>query len=254
VIPSAAADDVVIKSPVPAYELTLPGAYQPTIPREEPFRYVRSCGRESWAKISVVLANGTKHLKQNPGGITMEEILPFVPLPPDAKPAFSTIPWRDLDIGVIEYRAVVKDLPVIGRSAVLPLQGNTLTLTVYAPDPLEKEMKDDFNIVLALISKTTTNWHTAAELRKIGTLETIGKTAAGLLALYPVAWVLFFRGNPLRLHWLRTGWLVVVAVLLFIPISSPGEYTIFSNPIVNGILSMTVLLFAARRIKMGIEG
>jgi hypothetical protein len=253
-IPSAAADDVVIKSPVPVYELTLPGAYQPTIPREDPFRYVRSCGRESWARVSVVLVNGTQPLKQNPAGITMEEILPFVPLPPDAKPAFSTIPWRDLDIGVIEYRAVVKDLPVIGRSAVLPLQGNALTLTVYAPDPLEKEMKDDFNIVLALISKTSTTWHTAAELKKIGTLETIGKAAAGLLALYPAAWILFFRGNPMRLHWLRTGWLVVAAVLLFIPISSPGEYTLFSNPIVNGILSMVVLLFAARRIKMGIEG
>jgi hypothetical protein len=252
-IPSAAADDVVVKSQLPLFELTLPAGYQPTIPREIPTRYVRSCDRDAWARVSVVVIDGGTLLLQPPSGITAGDVAPHIPLPPDATYAFSTLPWHDLDIGVLEYKAVVKDLPVIGLSTVLPLKGNSLTLMVYAPEPLEREMRHDFQAILLRISRVSSNWHTHAELGKIAALEKVGMAAAGLLALYPPAWLLFFRGDPLRFHWLRTAWLLVIAMLLFIPISSPGETTPFNNVIVNGVLPMSILLFTLRRIKLGVE-
>ena len=51
----AAADQVVIRSTVPVYELALPDAYVSTVPAENPPRYVRSSGREIWALVMLQL-------------------------------------------------------------------------------------------------------------------------------------------------------------------------------------------------------
>lgn len=247
------AKDVVLNSAAPIYELELPGGYEPTVPAETPVRYARSSGPEPWAKITLFLSPAAGVLPQNPSGVTAQQILPLLSLPPDSSYTFTTLQWHDLDIGVIEYHGVLKDLPIIGRTAVLPLQAKALIVTAYAPDPLVKEMRDDFNIVLFRFRRTVTNWHTTADLRKIDVLGKVSTVAIALLLLYPIAWVVLFRGHPLRLHWLRTGWLVANAVLLFIPFSSPGEATMLVNPLVNGIVPLALVSFAVRRIKMGIE-
>lgn len=248
-----AAQDVVIKSSEPAYQLTLPGDFQQTVPGESPPRYVRSCGPEAWAKVSVVLVNGANPLKQNHSGVTCDDVLPFVTLPPDAKRTFYSSPWKGLDIGVVEYRAVVKDLPVIGISAVLPLRGKALTMTVYAPDPLEKELREDFKEILARITKTSTSWHTADEFRKIHAMEAVWKSGGLLVVLYLMVWVASFRGHPMRAHWVRIAWLVTIAVLFFLPISSPGEPSFSNNLAVNIVLPLLFVSLAVRRVKMGIE-
>jgi hypothetical protein len=252
-ISPVAAKEVVVKSALPVYEVTLPAGYQATIPPETPVRYVRSSGPEPWAKISLLLSPASDALKQDPSGVKVEQILPFLSLPPDCKYTFSTLPWHDLSIGVIEYHTVLKDLPIISRTALLPLQGKALIVTVYAPDPLEKEMREDFSLVIYRLTKTVTNWCTTEELGKIDAFEKVGVIALIVSALYPLAWVLLFRGNPMRFHWLRTGWLVTNSILLFIPFSSPGETSMLINPLVNGIMPLALLSFAVRRIKMGLE-
>jgi hypothetical protein len=245
--------EIKIDSEIPVYTVTLPAGYEPTTPREAPLRYSRSYGREMWYRVSVSFANASGPIKQNPSGITAAEVLPFVTLPPDATRTFMTLKWKNLDIGVMEYRAVLKDIPVIGMCAVLPLQGNAMTMTVYGPTSLEKEMRDEFREILPRIARTATNWYTAEEFKKMQTLDTVGKVGAGLLVLYPIAWATLFRGSPMRAHWVRVVWLLAIAVLLFLPVTSPGPTTLINNLVVNAVFPLVMLSFVVRRIKLSID-
>jgi hypothetical protein len=249
----AAQTEIKVQSEVPVYTVILPAGYEATTPRENPPRYFRSYGRDFWYRVSVTFVHGAGPLKQNPRGISAEEVLPFVTLPPDSTRTFFTVKWKDLDVGVVEYRATVKDIPVVGLSVVLPLRGNALTMTVFGPTPLEKETRAEFKEILSRITNTTTSWFTDEDFRKMETYDTIGKAGLGLLALYPIAWVIFLRGNVMRAHWLRVAWFVAVAILLFLPITSPGPTTMVNNLIVNALLPIAMISFVVRRIKIGID-
>jgi len=245
--------EIVVKSEIPPYVVALPASFAHTDPKETPRRYTHACGRESWEKVSAVLVHGSGPLEQNPAGITLEEILPFVTLPADSKRLFTTVKWNNLDVGVVEYQAVEKNLPVIGLSIVLPLQVKALTLTVSAPITFEKEVRADFSEILSRIGGTRTNWYTAEELVKLNTLDLVGKAGVLVLLLYPVGWLLFFRSDPMRGHWGRVAWLAAAAVLLFIPITSPGPTTILNNLVVNALVPLVLLTLLVRRVKLGID-
>jgi len=85
------------------------------------------------------------------------------------------------------------------------------------------------------------------------TLDLVGKAGGLALLLYPVGWLLFFRSDPLRAHWGRVAWLGAAAVLLFIPITSPGPTTILNNLVVNALVPLVLLTLMVRRVKMGID-
>jgi hypothetical protein len=159
----------------------------------------------------------------------------------------------NVEVGVIEYHGVVSDLPVIGLSTILPLARKGLRITVYGADPLEKEVREDFELLVSGITKAETNWYTDEALHKMATMEKVTWAGGVLAALYPIAWSIFFRGRPLSAHWLRTGWLLGIALLLFIPISSPAPTTISSNLVVNALLPVLYVMLAIRRLKMGID-
>src|SRR5262245_7968171 len=76
--------EIVIKSEMPAYQVRLPSTYVNSEPKEIPRRYLHQCGRDPWEKVHAVLSHGAGPLEQNPAGITQEDILPFVTLPPDS--------------------------------------------------------------------------------------------------------------------------------------------------------------------------
>jgi hypothetical protein len=249
---SIAPDGIPLRSQLPTYELSLPIGYRPVL-GESPARYVRSRGREPWAQVSVVITHGSTPLTQHPSGVKAADIFPYVPFPPDATSRFAPMMWKDFEVGSFEYRAVVKELPVIGLAVVLPLVNGYLTLMVYAPDPLEKECREEFASLLPRITLAPTNWHSPEHFQKIETLTRVGMAGVALLALYPIVWIIAFRGFPMRAHWLRTAWMVVAAVLLFVPINSPGEMTLICNLLVNALLPGLLLLFAARRIKMAVD-
>lgn len=243
---------VLLRSDAPAYEVTLPLDYE-IVPSESPTRYLRASGPEPWAKVSLSILAADRALPQPPQGLTSAELLALVPPPPDAKWTFSPLKWKDLELGVLEYRAVVKELPVIGLSTVLPLAGNALKITVYAPDPLEKEVREDFRHVIAGLTRTTTPWFTPAELKKIALLERIGMGGAAALGLYLLLWAVAFRGNPMRAHWIRTLWLAAAAVMFFVPISSPGPISAWSNLLVNAIAPLVLVMLVLRRVRMGLD-
>jgi hypothetical protein len=245
---------LVLKSDDPFYELTLPVGYEHVSPPENPPRVLRSAGRESWAKISAQIVATAGPLPQNPKGITAEEIVALVSPPSNSTWTFSRKKWKEIDVGVIEYKGVVNDLPVLGLSTVLPLTKKALRITVYGADPLEKEVREDFDLLLASISKTTTDWFTDEALQRIDRMEKVTLAGAVLAVLYPIAWAIFFRGHPHTAHWFRIGWLLVIALLLFIPITSPAPNSLSSNLVVNGIVPLIYVMMAVRRLKAGIEG
>jgi hypothetical protein len=245
---------IVLKSDDPFYDLTLPVGYEHVTPTENPPRYLRSAGREPWAKVSAQIVATAGPLPQNPKGITAEEIVALVSLPPNSTWTFSRKKWKEIEVGVLEYKGVVNDLPVLGLSTILPLTRKALRITVYAADPLEKEVREDFDLLLASISKATTDWFTDEALRRIERMEQVTLAGAVLAALYPIAWAIFFRGHPHTAHWLRIGWLLVIALLLFIPISSPAPNSLSSNLVVNGIVPLIYVMMAVRRLKAGIDG
>jgi hypothetical protein len=244
---------IVLKSDAPFYELTLPASYEQVHPPETPPRYLRSAGREPWARVSAQVVPTSEPLPQNIHGITAEEILALVSPPPNSTWTFSRKKWMGLDVGVIEYRGVVGDLPVLGLSTILPLAKKALRVTVYGADPLEKEVREDFDLLVSGVSKVETNWHSDEALRKMAAMEKVTWAGGGLVALYPIVWSIFFRGRPMNAHWLRTGWLLVIALLLFIPISSPAPTSMSSNLIVNALIPVIYVMLAVRRLKMGIE-
>jgi len=251
--PSTVTTSPSISSSNPVYELSLPAGYVAVVPLETPARYIRSCGRESWARLSVVVVDSKEVLPQNVSGVRAEDVQSRVPFPPEAKWTFQPMRWKDFDIGSFEYRAVVKDLPVLGIAAVLPLQGGSLTILVYAPEPLEKECREEFGGIFARFTKAPTSWHSAEYYQQVRRMNRVAAAGGVMMVLYVVAWAIFFRDDPLRAHWLRTAWLVVNAVLLFLPITSPGEMTFTNNLAVNLMVPLVLLMFAARRIKVGIE-
>jgi hypothetical protein len=252
--PPPAAKDNVVRSELPRYVITFPSNFKPAEARENARRFVHSCGRDDWEIVTAGLVHASKPLAQNPSGtVTLEDILPFVAPPPDSKTLFTTMKWNNLDVGVIEYQAVEKNLPMIGLSVVLPLQVMAVTLTVSAPTPFEKEARADFQEILSRFTEIRVSWYTAEELGTMKTLDLVGKAGLAVLLLYPIVWALFFRGDPMRGHWVRIGWFAAAAILLFIPITSPGPTTILNNPVVNALVPLLLLAFVVRRVKLGID-
>jgi len=215
--------DNVVKSEIPRYVINFPAGFKHTETMENTRKFVHSCGRADWEQVTAGLTHASTPLTQNPSGtITLEEMLPFVSLPPDSKTLVYTMKWNNLDVGVIEYHAIEKNLPSIGLCVVLPLQAKALTLTVSAPTPLEKEARADFQEILSRVTETRASWRTVEELGSMKTLDLVGKAGLAVLLLYPIAWALFFRVDPMRGHWVRVAWFASAAILLFVPITSPA--------------------------------
>jgi hypothetical protein len=249
----AAADDTPIHGEKPTYELSLPSGYRPTSPRETPPRFIRPRGREPWELVSVVISDNISVLRQNPDGVKPDDVLSCVPFPPGATWTFAPLHWKEFDIASYRYQGVIKDVPIVGFAVVFPLRDGTLTLLVYAPETLESQCREEFDGLFPRVIKAPTHWHSPEHHQKVRTMNLVTMGAAGLIVLYLVGWGVLFREDPMRLHWLRTFWLVACAVLLFLPISSPGEMTFTNNVVVNLMIPMVLLLFVARRIKMAIE-
>jgi hypothetical protein len=249
----ALADDTPIQGDKPVYEVSLPSGYRPVSPRETPARYVRPRGREAWELVSVVVTDSTTVLTQKPDGIGPQDVVSCVPFPPGASWTFTPRRWKDFDIGSYRYQGVVTGMSVVGFAVVFPLRDGTLTILVYAPETLEAQCQEEFEGIFARVIKAPSHWHSAEHYQRVRLMNQVTMGAAVVIVLYLVAWAVLFRGDPLRLHWLRIAWLAVAAVLLFIPITSPGEMTFTNNVVVNLMLPMVFLLFIARRIKMGIE-
>jgi hypothetical protein len=251
---AAATTDRTYKSEVPRYDLQMPATFEHTETKPNYRKFVHSCGRDQWEQVSATLTHGSTTLPQNPSGtVTLEDLLPFATLPPDSKTQFAPMKWKNLDIGVIEYQAVVKSLPIIGLCVVLPLKEKALTLNVSAPTPLEKEARADFSEILSRITETRTGWYTVQDLGTMKTMDLVGKAGVGVLLLYPMAWLIFFRGDAMRAHWARVAWLAIAAVLLFLPITSPGPTTMLNNLVVNAVMPFVLLAFLVRRVKLGID-
>src|SRR5688572_6862632 len=99
--PSSSFKGNVVKSEFPRYVVTFPASFKHTETLENTRKFIHPCGRADWEQVTAALVHASKPLPQNPSGtVTLEEMLPFVPLPPESKTFFYTMKWNNLDVGV----------------------------------------------------------------------------------------------------------------------------------------------------------
>lgn len=212
----------------------------------------RSLGIEAWAKIRVETRKLDGLLAQPVGASVPEDLLPLIPFLQNAKLSYQQQNWHEFSLGVYEYRRVEDNLPIVGYATILPFSPNSVGLLVSAPEPFEKEMKQEFLTALGA-ARGETAW-IGAELRQKHQRATgVAQAGMGLLILYWIVWFLFFRGRPFLAHLLRTIWLSLVALLLFTPLTMPTESSFFTNLAMNLLGPLVILSFVIRRIKMAVE-
>ncbi len=241
-----------IRGKEPEYEITLPEAYASITTPEPRKRYERAAGPEAWAKLRVSLAPAPRPVPQHPEGPKANELRALAEVPENAACDFTRVRWKDLDIGAFEYRAVQRDLQMFGLSAVVPLAEKALVVTVSAPEPLEKEVRMDLAGIVASIQGKS-NWYGPDTFETIRRYDLAEKAGLTLIAVYVIAWAVFFRGHPFRAHWLRTGWLVLIGLLLFTPLMSPGDASAIHLLLVNGTVAGLSVAMAIRRVKLAID-
>ena len=246
------AQQQTVSSQDPVYDLALPAGYFPVKSPEGVTVYERTAGREDWAKVRISLTINPKALAQKPAGLGPDDLLPFVRLPEDAQVKQTQAQWGEFTIGALEFRAVANDLRVFGLAVVVPLARHALTITLLAPDPLEAEVRDALRQTLPTILGPT-DWRTAAQQRESVTARWVSTAGGVLVVLYAVAWGLFFRGQDMKFHLLRTVWLVVIAALFFIPLTLSGDPGLLNNWAVNTLVPTAYLLLTMRRIKLAID-
>jgi multidrug transporter EmrE-like cation transporter len=179
----------------------------------------------------------------------------LLPLQPYFSKGFRTTfvkqSWRNFTLGTFEVRGEIDGLSNVGEATIIPFESGAVELYVSAPEPHEKDAKQDFLTVLGA-ARGETNWISADVRRKAQLANGIMWAGYGLALLYLPCWALFFRGQFMRLHGFRTIWQIAAGILIFIPLTmSTGESGGFN--LVGYFFSLALLGFAARRIKLGIE-
>jgi hypothetical protein len=232
----------------PAYDLNLPLEYKATAFER---RWERSVSPEAWARLRLTLAHAKSTPAQPAGEPVQADVLPFVTVPPESTLGFSTVPWGEFTLGVVEYRTVLDGLPVFGMTTAIPLREKALLLTLQGADPLEKDLRSDFQMVMATV-KGQSPWITRAEKQRRATARLCDLAGLSLYALYVVVWAAAFRGNLMYAHLLRTTWMVVAGALLIAPLFLGVEPEV-RHLFLNLALPLALFSMAGRRIKLAVD-
>src|SRR6185295_11407544 len=133
----------------------------------------------------------------------------------------------------LEFRFSKAGLDMAGRCAWVPLHPRPLAVCLSAPSTLAKELTPD---LLALVGglRGRTQWLTDQESASLKHWKSPAWVVPILSGSFLLAWALVFRGNPLRLHWLRVAWHAAI-------------------PLIAALCWFLVQRSAAAREKLGIE-
>lgn len=233
----------------PPCEFTLPRSYKadPAQPRQ----FQRSAGPEEWAQIRFTQVPASGLVPQTPAGMSQGDAVLLAGLPADASFTFKTRPWGDFQTGILEYRCVSRNLRMFGLRAVIPLKPKALLLTLEGADPLEKDIRSDFTLILDTVQGQS-NWLSAATLKRIWMARTLDRVGLGLVALYLVVWAAAFRGSFMHFHGLRTVWLFAAAISLAIPPTLRSDFEVV-HLVTNVTLPLALFGMAGRRVKLAID-
>jgi hypothetical protein len=232
----------------PSYDISVPVEYKATAVER---RWERSVSPEAWARIRLTLAFAKSTPAQPDAEPVQADVLPFVTLPPDSKTGFSTVSWGEFTLGVVEYHAVIDGLPVFGMTTAVPLREKALLLTLQGADPLEADLRRDFQMVMITV-KGLTPWLTRAERQRRATARLCDTAGLALYGLYLVVWAAAFRGNLMYAHLLRTAWMLIAGSLLVAPLFLGTELEV-RHLFLNLALPLALFSMAGRRIKLAVD-
>lgn len=236
-----------IANPDPPFQVTLPRGYRPGKDRVYLSLWERAAGSADWERVRFAIVPGERTLAQDEP-ILAKAVAKTALLPPEAETRALQESWDEFSVAGAEARFVREGMPCFGIAVALPLEPRSATLLVFAPEPLEKEVRLDLKAIL-LSARGKTNWVTAEERRKARRGEYAAYAGAGLAALYFLAWMAFFRGQPLRAHLLRTLALGAIAVVFFLPAVFGHGWGIWGV-----IAAVFFISLVVRRVKLAIEG
>lgn len=230
----------------PPLQLTLPRGYRPGKDRLYASLWERAAGSADWERVRFAILPGDRPLAQNEA-LLPSAIAKMALLTPEAPARPLKEPWGEFLIEGAEVRFIRDDLPCFGLAVVLPLEPRSATLLVFAPEPLEKEVRLDLKAIV-LSARGSTSWKTAGELRRLKRGEYAAYAGAGLAGAYFILWLAFFRGQPLRAHALRTLALAAIGVIFFLPAVFGHGWGLWG--VIAGIFFISLVV---RRVKLAIE-
>lgn len=231
----------------PPLQVTLPRGYRPGKDRVYLSLWERPAGPADWERVWFTIIPGERTLAQD------EPILPkalakMALLPPETQARALKESWGEFSVDGAEVRFVREGMPCFGIAVALPLEPKSAILLVFAPEPLEKEARLDLKAAV-LSARGRTNWRTAEERRKAARGEYAAYAGAGLAALYFLAWLAFFRGQPMRAHGMRTLALGAIAVVFFLPAVFGHAWGMWG--VIAAVFFISLVI---RRVKLAIEG
>jgi hypothetical protein len=231
----------------PPLQVTLPRGYRPGKDRVYLSLWERPAGPADWERVWFAIIPGDRMLDPD------EPILPktlakMALLPPDAEARARKESWSEFSVDGAEVRFVREGMPCFGIAVALPLQPKSAILLVFAPEPLEKEARLDLKAAV-LSARGPASWKTAEERRQAARGEYAAYAGAGLAALYFLAWLAFFRGQPMRAHVIRTLALGGIGVVFFLPAVFGHAWGLWG--VIAAVFFISLVI---RRVKLAIEG
>ncbi len=246
--PDAPPQELVIDHPDPAFRTRLPRGYRMVRDERGDFHYERPTGSADWERIRVRLYPGPAEVAQDGPLPPPGEISRPAGLAAGTAVAGFKAEWMEFKVDAEEARYIdrEKNLEITAYFARVPLASRSVTIGAFAPRVLEKEARQDFLWALRNLEGRT-NWATGAERNRRREASLLVYGGLGAMGAYLLAWLLFFRGQPMKAHLFRTLFLVLIALAFMAAMVRGGGMLYLLVP------SLLYLSLAGRRLKMAIE-
>ncbi len=207
--------------PPAGYDRMPVGALPDDVHRFFQYRYERRAGSAEWEVIRLVVDASRR--SEGPDPLLDPLVLQYLVFTRDAEKAVvsNLVPStrqekrEGIPMRTTEVQFTRDSTPFVALGAVFATEPKAIFVAVGAPSSpgLVETMRADFARAMTAL-KIPSKFLPAGEIARISSqCRILGVVALALGALYPLCWVLFFRGSAGGLHWLRVAWLAAVTIL-----------------------------------------
>jgi hypothetical protein len=145
-----------------------------------------------------------------------QELASALPGKPPVSSTVRTIPWKDLQIEVLDLRFTKENERCLASMAFIPTMEKAVRVEVLGPEKLETIVDDDLReIVKSFEGRPSWILPEHVRLSRLAVLPAILSLIA--FPVYILAWLIFFRRKPLRLRIGRTAFMLVMGLLMLLP-------------------------------------
>lgn len=207
--------------PPAGYERTPAGVLPEDVHRFFQYRFERRAGSAEWEVIRLVVDASRR--PEGPDPLLDPLLLQQLIFTREAEKATvsNLVPTtrqekrEGIPMRTTEVQFTRDSTPFVALGAVIATEPKVIFVAVSATASpgLVETMRADFARAMTAL-KLPSKFLPAEEIARISSqCRALGVVALALGALYPLCWLLFFRGSAGGLHWLRVAWLAAVTIL-----------------------------------------